>query len=109
MEKYVINLEKFNEDKTSIHPKWLIDEKAIKERRLVWLIPMIPPNIAEIEEKNKIKKLQWRIVLIRIKGAIFCQVRRIKILDQEEPLQTIGTQKWKGALPIFIASVVHNP
>lgn len=38
----------------------------------------------------------------RIIGAIFCQVIKIKLLIQFKPSITIGNQKWKGAIPIFI-------
>jgi hypothetical protein len=54
---------------------------------------MTPPKIAEALEKNKIKKLYGITVLSKIKGAIFCHVKRTRILSQEAPLQTIGTQK----------------
>lgn len=37
-----------------------------------------------------------------IKGAIFCQVKRIKTPNHSSPSQTIGNQKCKGAAPIFI-------
>lgn len=35
-------------------------------------------------------------------GVIFCQVIKIKQLNQESPSITLGNQKWKGAEPIFI-------
>lgn len=38
-----------------------------------------------------------------IKGAIFCHVINNKIDFQFKPSVTLGNQKWKGALPIFIA------
>lgn len=71
-------------------------------RRLVWLIPNSPPSRAEPAEALRIRRLQGNKVLTRIRGAIFCQVRRIKILTHERPLQTNGTQKQKGAPPNFI-------
>lgn len=36
-----------------------------------------------------------------IKGAIFCQVIKIKFVYQVKPSITLGNQKWKGAAPIF--------
>lgn len=38
----------------------------------------------------------------RITGAIFCQVIKIILLIQFNPSITIGNQKWKGAIPVFI-------
>lgn len=38
---------------------------------------------------------------INIKGAIFCQVIRIKPLIHLNPSITPGNQKWKGAAPFF--------
>ena len=35
-------------------------------------------------------------------GAIFCQVIKIKLLIQFRPSITLGNQKWKGAIPVFI-------
>jgi len=35
-------------------------------------------------------------------GATFCQVIKIILLIQFNPSITIGNQKWKGAIPIFI-------
>lgn len=40
--------------------------------------------------------------MIMIIGAIFCQERRIKQLNQESPSITSGNQKWKGAVPILV-------
>lgn len=37
-----------------------------------------------------------------IKGAIFCQVIKIKLFIQFSPSITFGNQKWKGAIPVFI-------
>jgi len=38
---------------------------------------------------------------IRIKGAIFCQVRRIALWNQLISSITWGNQKWVGAIPDF--------
>lgn len=42
----------------------------------------------------------------RIIGAIFCQVRIRRELNQFNPLITSGNQKWNGAAPIFNSKVV---
>lgn len=36
-------------------------------------------------------------------GVIFCQVIKIKLLNQDNPSIILGNQKWKGVLPIFIS------
>lgn len=85
----------------SIHPKWLIEEKAINLRREVWFNPPIAPTKIEkiiVREKNKMFKQKDS----RIIGAIFCQVIKIKLLIQFKPSITFGNQKWKGATPLFI-------
>lgn len=38
---------------------------------------------------------------INIRGAIFCQVIKIKEFNQDNPSITFGNQKWKGAEPLF--------
>lgn len=35
-------------------------------------------------------------------GVIFCQVIKIKLLNQVKPSTILGNQKWKGEDPIFI-------
>lgn len=35
-------------------------------------------------------------------GVIFCQVIKIKQLNQDNPSETLGNQKWNGTEPIFI-------
>ena len=39
---------------------------------------------------------------IKMNGAIFCQVIKIRQFLQLNPSITPGNQKWKGAAPIFI-------
>lgn len=83
---------------------WLIEEKAIIFRNLVWFNPIIPPiseeKIIVVEINNEIFKLNIK----RIIGAIFCQVKRINLFIQFKPSKTSGNQKWKGAAPIFVSS-----
>ena len=49
---------------------------------------------------NKLKFKQYEII---IRGAIFCQVIKIKFLCQFNPSITLGNQKWKGAAPLLIS------
>lgn len=42
-----------------------------------------------------------KTVLIRNKGAIFCQVARTRQESQGRPAITLGNQKWKGKSPIL--------
>jgi hypothetical protein len=84
----------------NIQPKWLIDEKAIIFRKLVWFNPPNDPILIErkIIKENKLGKIKYEI---SIKGAIFCHVIKIKLLVQLNPSITPGNQKWKGAAPIL--------
>lgn len=85
----------------SIQPRWLIEEKAINFRRDVWFKP--PKAPIKIEKKIiKEKKYKWIQKVNKIKGAIFCQVIKIKLFIQFKPSITLGNQKWKGAIPLFI-------
>lgn len=87
-----------------IHPKWLIEEKAINFRRDLWFSP---PNLPKIIEKkiNKLIKKKFIQYEIIIKGAIFCHVIKIIFLFQLRPSITLGNQKWKGATPLFISKL----
>ena len=40
-----------------------------------------------------------------IKGAIFCQVIKMKLFIQLNPSITFGNQKWNGAIPLFNINV----
>lgn len=87
-----------------IHPMWLIEDKAIIFRSLIWLIAIIPLmkiDIKIIVAKNILLGLLFKIKII---GAIFCQVKRIKQLFQFKPSITSGNQKWNGAAPILVSS-----
>lgn len=79
---------------------WLIEEKAINFRRDVWFNP---PNLPNIKHNNEIitkrfKLIQYEEIII---GANFCQVIKIKLFIQGIPSDTLGNQKWNGAVPIF--------
>ena len=84
----------------NIHPKWLIEEKAINFRKDVWFSPPSDPMIIDKIIILKIK-LKFRQYEHNIKGAIFCQVIKIKLFHQLSPSITPGNQKWKGAAPLF--------
>ena len=65
-----------------------------------WFNPPIAPAIAEIA--LAIKAIFKFKDVIRIKGAIFCQVKIIIHWNQFKNILTWGNQKWKGAAPIFV-------
>lgn len=46
------------------------------------------------------------VYIIRIIGAIFCQVNIIKELVQSSPSIISGNQKWNGAAPILVKNAV---
>lgn len=47
--------------------------------------------------------LLWLIMRI-VRGAIFCQVRIVRVVNVVVPCATSGSQKWNGAAAIFIIS-----
>lgn len=85
-----------------------MEEYAKNFRKLVWLKFWVPPIIEEIriikEKNNKLFKLY----IIKIIGAIFCQVKRMRELFQFNPEITSGNQKWNGAIPNLIKSEEFN-
>ena len=87
-----------------IQAMWLIDEKAMIFRNLIWLNPI---NVLIINE-NKIiiiKKFEFNLLfIIKIIGAIFCHVNKIKEFIQFKPSITSGNQKWKGAAPNLVSN-----
>lgn len=58
----------------NIHPKWLIDDRAIIFRKSVWLMAVIFATMEAINAIMILKSMYDKIV----KGAIFCQVIRVK-------------------------------
>lgn len=62
-----------------------------------------PPNAPNITDN--IAQTIIIILLIKydinIKGAIFCQVIKMKQFIQDNPSIILGNQKWKGAAPVF--------
>lgn len=63
---------------------------------------MILLTIIEIIIIEKIKISGFKLYIIKIIGAIFCHVSKIRLLNQFNPSITSGNQKWKGAAPIFV-------
>lgn len=71
-----------------------------------WFNPPKEPTKAEII--LAVKAYLTLMAVIKIKGAIFCQVK-IKIhWNQFKNILTWGNQKWKGANPAFIKSALIN-
>jgi len=67
---------------------------------LFWLSPpSIPPTAERIEAITTILN---EIFLSKYKGAIFCQVNKIKHWIQLHVSVTCGNQKWKGTAPALI-------
>lgn len=84
---------------------WVIDEYAMIFFSDSCLNPMMPPTKAFIDEIVVINIFLFIIVVIykMIKsGAIFCHVNKRKQLIHEIIFMVIGSQKWHGAIPIFI-------
>jgi hypothetical protein len=103
--KYVLQSLKFKKVEEAIHARWEIEEKAIiffKELRLN--PPRGPTTLDEMTKINKINKLLAGNN--RVKGAIFCHVRRIAPLFQLISSITWGNQKWVGAIPDFTPRAV---
>lgn len=67
---------------------------------IFWLNPPIAPVIVEAT-LTAIIKLNLNDV-IKINGAIFCQVNKIIHCCQFKKFETWGNQKWKGESPAFI-------
>lgn len=94
IKKYIIQIISLLIIPLIIHPKWLIEEKAINFRKDVWLIP---PKLPKTIENITIKIINDKI----INGAIFCHVINKKLDHQFKPSITLGNQKWNGAVSLF--------
>lgn len=74
------------------HPICPIEEKAKRGRTSVCAIPPKPPTIAfspaRIGSNEELKVFSLKIQ----RGAIFCQVDRIRLSDQSRPFITEGYQ-----------------
>lgn len=73
-------------------------------RSLVWLNPPMEPKIIDIAARPA-SILGLDIVSRKI-GGIFWIVARIMFVIQGSPSITCGSQKWKGAAPIFMTRAV---
>lgn len=84
-----------------------MDEYLIIFRSLVWLKFII---VLIINEKIMIiiKNLKVKLFIIKIIGAIFCHVVKIKQFAHERPSITSGNQKWKGAAPSLVRRAEFN-
>lgn len=86
----------------NIHPKWLIEEKAIILRKDVWLSPPIAPiRVAIMVKIINVLFIFRKYIKITI-GPIFCQVINIIALFHLQFSITFGNQKWNGGAPSFI-------
>jgi len=66
-----------------------------------------PPSIpAKADEETKMKVVHREEEVIKIIGAIFCQVRRIQAWVHSIKSITWGNQKWVGAIPAFVANEI---
>ena len=85
------------------HPVWLMDENAIILRRDVWLRPPTEPTITEMMIINEMRATGDVVVyLIKVSGANFCHVMRIKQSNHVMPSITSGIHMWNGAPPSLI-------
>jgi len=67
------------------------------EKTFTWPKEPIIADITVEITTNKKEKLNIKIY----KGANFCHVIKIILLDQEVILEIIGNHEWNGAAPIF--------
>lgn len=80
---------------------WLIEEYLNTLRKEVWFNPPIAPIVTDIIIVINIIFLLYSILLMILKGAIFCQV--ISIREGFHVILAIisGTHIWKGAAPVL--------
>jgi len=85
----------------SIQPRWDIDEYVMINWMLVWFKAMrLPMIVDDIEINMIVNKPELSKLSIR-SGASFCHVSIINNVVQAIFLVTLGSQKCKGAPPIF--------
>lgn len=60
----------------AIHPEWEIEEYVIKSFRLFWFNPKKAPK--KVERTATVKMILFSIKANITKGAIFCQVNRVR-------------------------------
>lgn len=67
--------------------------------------PSPPIRMDRIADVLRIVRLVLLWLIMRIvRGAIFCQVRIVRVVNVVAPCATSGSQKWNGAAAIFIIS-----
>lgn len=79
----------------TIHPMFAIDEKARIFRVCVWFSPPHPPTIIDMSPvaRSIVENTTFTMEMIRIIGAIFCQVAIISPCRNGSPCKTSGNQK----------------
>lgn len=92
----------------NIQAIWLIEEKVIIFRNLVWLNLSVVLTINEIIILIIVKNIKGLLFIIRIMGAIFCHVSKIEQFIHERPSMTSANQKWNGAAPSFVNNAEFN-
>lgn len=92
---------KDKEDRVKSHPEWAIDEYVKMSLTLVWFNPPKAPTIPDARIAIKINSPPLKCI-IRIKGAIFCQVKIKNAWNQGAVIKTWGNHKWNGATPNLI-------
>lgn len=70
-----------------------MDENTKIFRNLTWLRPIRPPIIIEVIMIVAINIIGFRFLIKIIIGAIFCQVRRVKVFIHLSPSMISGNQK----------------
>lgn len=107
--KYRIHDENFIKSLDNNQPIWLIEENARIFRKEEYARPRILPKIKDRIKENFINsfvKLVCKQDSSKRNGANFCQVKTIKIYFQDNPSNTWGTHKWKGAAPSLISKEI---
>lgn len=91
----------------SIQAIWLIEEYAKILRKRVWFNPPIPPKTADMIDDSMIavEIFEDKIYEMRAIGGIFCTVIKIMHCLQLSPCIIGGSQKCRGAAPIFNRSL----
>jgi hypothetical protein len=100
--KYTKVINKLRVELTRSHPKWAIDEKAIRVRMLVWFNPAILPHKALMIAEVMITGVWpscW--VVSRKSGVIFCHVNRVNPAIRLIERMTDASHPCSGTLPSF--------
>lgn len=92
----------------AIHPRWAIEENAMIFRSCVWFSPPSPPITTDRAPIIVIVSMEvwFHVSNMSAIGASFCQVMMIRVVLNDVPCNTSGSQKWVGASPNFMASAI---